>query len=187
MTTNETKTSEEKGGSNDSNESKTVNAGSSVDSQAEINERDVKWRAKHKDALEKMEGIKKQSEEEKKELSSKLDHVQKTNEAMQQRVIDAELKAQAVSAGLKDLDFLKMVDKSSFKIGEDGNITGIDKAINDLKSTKPFLFSDNKRTSTSKNESLPNGDKNSNSMDAMKMTDEEWNANKHRYMTGQFN
>jgi hypothetical protein len=181
--TSEVKTVEQEQSGNDEVKFASDN---SVDSQAAISERDVKWRQKYKEALEKTETLKSKSEEEKKDLNEKLDQFQKNNAAMQQRVIDAELKAQAVAAGLKDVDFLKMIDISALKISEDGKIEGIDKAVNDLKSAKPFLFSDNKKTSTSKNESLPNGESKS-TIDAMKLSDDEWKANRERYMSGHFN
>lgn len=158
----------------------------SVDSQAETLERDVKWRAKFTAKAEEAENLKKQAEGKEKDLQNKIDNTQKQSEAMQKRVIDAELKAQAVTAGLKDLDFLKMVDTSGLKISEDGTVEGLEKAINDFKTSKPLLFGSEKRTSSSKNESLPRSETKGTVLDARKMSDEEWNANKSRFMAGDF-
>lgn len=60
--------------------------------------------------------------------------------------IDSEIKSQAISSGLIDLDCLPLLDSSEITLDENGNIIGIDSAIADLKSKKPFLFSDMGRT-----------------------------------------
>jgi hypothetical protein len=151
---------------------------SSVDSQAETLERDVKWRAKYSAKAEEAENLKKQAEAEKNDLQAKIDNTVKQSQAMQKRVIEAELKAQAVTAGLQDLDFLKMIDVSTLKISEDGGIEGLEKAISDFKASKPALFAAEKKSSSSKNEKLPNDNEKENAFDAFKVTDEEYRAKK---------
>lgn len=59
--------------------------------------------------------------------------------------IDSEIKSQAISSGLIDLDCLPLLDSSEITLDENGNIIGIDTAIADLKSKKPFLFADTNR------------------------------------------
>jgi hypothetical protein len=93
---------------------------------------------------------------------------------MEKRVIDAELKAQAIAAGLQDLDFIKLIDASEIKLSEDGKIEGLEKAVNDFKVSKPALFAAEKRISSSKNEKLPTGDEKVETTDALKMTPEEF-------------
>lgn len=59
---------------------------------------------------------------------------------MQQRVIESDLKAQAVAAGLEDLDLLPLLDRSGIKMDDDGNVTGIKEAIESFKAKKPDYF-----------------------------------------------
>jgi hypothetical protein len=55
------------------------------------------------------------------------------------RIINSELKAEAVKAGLMDLDFLKLIDRSKLRVTKDG-VSGIESALADLKASKPSLF-----------------------------------------------
>lgn len=59
---------------------------------------------------------------------------------MQQRVIESDLKAQAVAAGLEDLDLLPLLDRSGINMDDDGNVTGIKEAIEAFKAKKPDYF-----------------------------------------------
>ena len=59
---------------------------------------------------------------------------------MQQRVIESDLKAQAVAAGLEDLDLLPLLDRSGIKMDDDGNVTGVKEAIESFKAKKPDYF-----------------------------------------------
>jgi hypothetical protein len=52
----------------------------------------------------------------------------------------AELKGEAVKAGLVDLDQLKLLDVASIKLAADGKIEGADALFKGLKETKPYLF-----------------------------------------------
>jgi len=158
----------------------------SVEEQTEILARDVKWRAKYTEKAQEAEKVKAQAEAEKKELQSQVEKTSKAHQDMQKRVIEIELKAQAMSAGLKDLDFLKMIDTSQLKMNDDGSVQGLEKAINDFKASKPQLFGADKKTSSSKNESMPASEKKSSNIDALKMSDEDWRNNRHRFMAGDF-
>jgi hypothetical protein len=60
--------------------------------------------------------------------------------AANDRIIRAELKAEAVKAGLVDLDALKMLDTSSVKLDEQGNPVGAAELFAALKESKPYLF-----------------------------------------------
>lgn len=56
------------------------------------------------------------------------------------RVLMAELKGEAVKAGLVDLDQLKLLDVASIKLTADGKIEGADALFTGLKTSKPYLF-----------------------------------------------
>jgi hypothetical protein len=52
----------------------------------------------------------------------------------------AELKAEAVRAGMVDLDGLKLIDLDGLKLGGYGKVEGAGMAMSRLKRTKPWLF-----------------------------------------------
>jgi hypothetical protein len=55
------------------------------------------------------------------------------------RILRAELKVEAIKAGLLDLDMLKLIDLSKLSLKDDG-VDGLDEALAALKSSKPALF-----------------------------------------------
>jgi hypothetical protein len=57
-----------------------------------------------------------------------------------QRIIRAELKAQAVKAGMIDLDGLKLLDTSTITIDKNGDIVIPDGFFEDAKKAKSYLF-----------------------------------------------
>ena len=59
----------------------------------------------------------------------------------QTRVVAAELKAEAVRAGMIDLDGLKLADASTLVVGEDGTVHGAAALVAELRRDKPWLFS----------------------------------------------
>jgi hypothetical protein len=66
-----------------------------------------------------------------------------------QRIIRAELKTIAVKEGLIDLeDACKLVDMSSIKVSEGGDVLGAAEMITNLKTTKPYLFKSNNSSQT---------------------------------------
>jgi hypothetical protein len=56
------------------------------------------------------------------------------------RLIRAELKAEAVRAGMVDLDGLKLVDTSGLVLSEQGEVEGAAGLMNKLRRSKPWLF-----------------------------------------------
>ena len=56
------------------------------------------------------------------------------------RLVRAELKAEAVRAGMIDLDGLKLVDPSTVTLDEHGEVKGAREAMQALKQAKPWLF-----------------------------------------------
>jgi hypothetical protein len=57
-----------------------------------------------------------------------------------ERLIQAELKAEAVRAGMIDLDGLKLADTSALTLDENGAVGGAAPLLRDLRRAKPWLF-----------------------------------------------
>lgn len=68
--------------------------------------------------------------------------------AAHSRVVRAELKAEAVRAGMVDLDGLKLVDTGKVRVDEKGEVVGADTVMRELKRAKPWLFSAGSSSST---------------------------------------
>ena len=60
--------------------------------------------------------------------------------AAQDRIIRAELKAVAVKAGMVDLDGLKLLDLSTIKLNDAGEVEGAEALLTAAKTAKPWLF-----------------------------------------------
>lgn len=60
--------------------------------------------------------------------------------AANDRIIRAELKAEAIKAGLVDLDALKLADLTKVTLKDDGTVDGAEALFADLKKAKPYLF-----------------------------------------------
>jgi hypothetical protein len=58
----------------------------------------------------------------------------------EQRIILAELKAEAIRAGIVDLDGLKFLDTAEIRVDEDGGFLGASDLVSQLKRSKPWLF-----------------------------------------------
>ncbi len=56
------------------------------------------------------------------------------------RLLRAELKSEAIRAGMVDLDGLKLVDPASVEVGEDGQVRGVEALMKALRRSKPWLF-----------------------------------------------
>jgi multidrug efflux pump subunit AcrA (membrane-fusion protein) len=95
---------------------------------------------KAEDAEAKANELGKSAETAQQEAKKALDETKRLQSAYEQRIIRAELKATAVEEGLVDMDAFKMVDLSSIKITDDGEITGVKDLIGNLKKEKPYLF-----------------------------------------------
>ena len=71
----------------------------------------------------------------------RLEHETQQNWRLtEQRVILAELKVEAMRAGIVDLDGLKFLNTAEIHLDDDGNIDGGPELINQLKRAKPWLF-----------------------------------------------
>jgi hypothetical protein len=63
-----------------------------------------------------------------------------TANKVKQRALDAELRAAAVTAGLRDPDLLPLIDRTGVAIDDDGNVTGVEAAVTAFKAKKPEFF-----------------------------------------------
>jgi hypothetical protein len=57
------------------------------------------------------------------------------------RLVQAELKAHAIQAGIIDLDCLKLLDTSTLQLDAEGNLPNAAAALANLKRDKPWVFS----------------------------------------------
>ena len=71
-------------------------------------------------------------------------------QAADQRVIRAELKAQAVRGGIVDLDGLRLLDLTGVKLDEAGEVQWAEAMIAELRGRKPWLFGAVSSSSTAK-------------------------------------
>lgn len=114
-----------------------------------LKDSDIKWRAKYKSTKAELEELKVQLEKDKRDLSEKIALTERSQKSAHERVIQAELKAEAVAAGLNDLDLLKLIDTSSVKMDEKGQVVGLKEAISEFKTKKPAYFGSERKTSSS--------------------------------------
>jgi hypothetical protein len=66
----------------------------------------------------------------------------------QERLVRAELKAEAVRAGMVDLDGVKLIDTSKLKLDENGEVAGVQGILRELRRAKPWLFGSSSSSST---------------------------------------
>ena len=79
------------------------------------------------------------------ELERRLAEVEATTH---ERVVRAELKAEAVRAGMVDLDELKLLDTTRVKVGANGEVEGAAALMRELRRAKPWLFGGASSSST---------------------------------------
>lgn len=120
--------------------------------------------ARAKAAEEAREKVKVEADEKVKSAASAADA----------RVIRAELKSEAIAAGMVDLDGLKLADLTTVKINKDGEVEGAAELMEALKKAKPYLFGTATTSSTVK---PPTSEKQKLKL-ATEMTDEEYAAAK---------
>lgn len=95
------------------------------------------WRLKHKEAADARDAAEAAAKAASEAAEARVGEVSK---AAEQRIVRAELKAHAIKAGIVDLDGLKLVDLSSVKLDDNGEVEGADALIETLKKAKPYLF-----------------------------------------------
>lgn len=102
-------------------------------------------------------------------LELQLGQVQREAES---RLIRAELKAEAMRAGIVDLDGLKLLDLSAAKLNASGDVEGAGAMIAQLKRDKPWLFGG----ASSSSPATPPPAQPPRQKRAMEMTDAEYRA-----------
>lgn len=76
----------------------------------------------------------------KKAVEQEAEKFKPVKEKLEGRILQSELKAAAVEAGLKDLDLLPLIKRDAIKLDDEGNPTGIEDAIKAFKEAKPEYF-----------------------------------------------
>lgn len=138
-----------------------------------LSDRDIKWRARCKLKTEELESVKARTDKERSDLNTTIGNLNKERQGMEQKLIDAKLENAAITAGINDVDFVKLIDRSSIKIDENGNYVGLREAVEAFKASKPACFGVAKQSSTSTNAAVPTQEQ-AKPMHASKMTDAEW-------------
>lgn len=90
----------------------------------------------------------------------------------QESLVRAELKAEAVRAGMVDLDGLRLADLSQCRLTEAGEVEGASELMRRLRASKPWLFAQPSTSSAAK----PPPSQPPQQKLATQMTDEEWRA-----------
>lgn len=99
---------------------------------------------------------------------AKADTLAEASTEADKRVLLAELKGEALKAGLVDLDQLKLLDLSSVKLAN-GKLEGADALFTGLKESKPYLFGQPPSSSSSTQTpppATPPAQKNAKDMDS---------------------
>ena len=89
----------------------------------------------------------------------------------QARVVQAELKAEAVRAGMIDLDGLKLIDAAEVRLTEAGEIEDAQGLLGRLKRAKPWLFGGGASSSVAANPPRPEPPR---PRHANELSQEEW-------------
>lgn len=74
--------------------------------------------------------------------------VRSLSEQARANLVMSELKAEAIRAGMVDLDGLKLLDPSAVAVGERGEVTGAATAMERFRRAKPWLFGGASSTTT---------------------------------------
>ena len=98
--------------------------------------------------------------------------VRSLSEQARTNLVLSELKAEAVRAGMVDLDGLKLLDASTVAIGERGEVTGAATAMERFRRAKPWLFGGASSTTTA----VPPPSQPPRAKKATDMTPEEYRA-----------
>lgn len=97
------------------------------------------------------------------ELQKELEELKQSNAEWQDKYKQSQLNNAVKLAVAKDAndanDILAFVNKDELELQDDGNVKGLDKAIETLKETKPYLFAENKPVGNkpSDGETMPTG------------------------------
>lgn len=115
----------------------------------ELRAENAKYRTSAKESAKTAEQARANAEKVKTEADERM---AQTVSAADQRIIRAELKAEAIKAGMVDLDGLKLADLSAVKLDENGEVVGAGELMATLKEAKPYLFTQAAATTTTPKE-----------------------------------
>ncbi len=93
-----------------------------------------------------------------------------TTSAYTQRLVQAELKAEAIRTGMVDLDGIRLVDTTTLTVNDKGEVAGAAAVMEQMRTTKPWLFS----PASSSAAASPPPAQMSHARLATEMTREEW-------------
>lgn len=150
---------------------------------SQMRDSDIKWRAKYKMTREELETVKLQSEQQAKELSERVNLTLKEKQAVESKFVDAKLESLAISAGITDVDLVKLIDKSNVKLNEAGEIIGLTEAVQAFKQAKPNFFGAEKKLSSSSNAATIT-ESTTKPIRAMDMSKEEYEARRRKLLSG---
>jgi hypothetical protein len=98
--------------------------------------------------------------------------VRSLSEQARANLVLSELKAEAVRAGMVDLDGLKLLDSSTITVGDRGEVTGAASVMDRFRRAKPWLFGAASSTTTA----VPPPSQPPRAKRATDMTPEEYRA-----------
>lgn len=141
----------------------------------ELREENKGWRLKAQQLEKERDDHKTAAEKAAQDAEGKI---KEAHTAAEQRVIRAELKAEALKAGMVDLDGLKLADLSKIKINDVGEVEGATELMEELKKAKPYLFGTTQNSSTP---GTPPNPKPPTAKKATDMTAEEYAAARKQF------
>jgi hypothetical protein len=106
------------------------------------------------------------------QLDTESEEIIKLRGEFQSRLVVANLRTEAVRAGMVDLDGLRLIDISAVRLGNDDKIIGGRKLMDDLRRTKPWLFG----VASSSSAAIAPASQPVRQKMALEMTDEEYAA-----------
>ncbi|WP_199499906.1 phage scaffolding protein [Methylovirgula sp. 4M-Z18] len=102
------------------------------------------------------------------------------DQAAREQLIRAELKTAALQAGMIDLDALKLIDPSSVRLDEHGDVIGVQALLTEAKQAKPYLFASTNTSSTA----APPPAQSPRARHARDMSPSEYQAAKAKFLRG---
>ena len=156
----------------------------------ELREENKRWRLKASEAEKKVEtaeaAVKTAQEKATADIAAATakhgDELKAANQAASDRILQSELRASAVKAGMVDLDGLKLAELSKVKLKDDGTVDGADALFEEMKKAKPYLFG---KTGNSSSTNPPPGSNPPGAKKATEMTDAEYAAARTAIRNGQ--
>ncbi len=105
----------------------------------------------------------------------------------QSRVLQAELKTQAIRSGIVDLDGLRLADMDALSVDDAGNVQGAEEVIAALRERKPYLFTSEKGSTaagTTAQLQRPPSPAQPSTVNARSLSREAWQAERDRLLAG---